>query len=695
MAKCRISFDHFTKEQVEELSSQLAALSKKDTDFPAAEELDGSERLAIVQSGENVLATMDDVSDIVADKVEPVIMTSENIVNALGYTPYEKPDNGIPKSDLATSVRTSLDKADTALQAETDPTVPSWAKQSTKPSYDYSEIDNTPDLSNFITNTVDNLVNYYKKSETYNRTEVNNLISTIQGFTYLLVDSLPTASADTMGKIYLVPSADQQQQNVKDEYITIESSDSYNWEQIGSTAVDLSGYVTTTALNTILAGYVTTTNLTTLLNGKQDTLISGTNIKTVNGQSIVGSGDADVRSDWTETSSSAASFIKHKPNVAIIEAETSQLSPLTLESTANKVTSISAQSTDIQYPSAKAVYDAIQGGGGSVTDAVKYTEQSLTSEQKAQARTNIGAGTSNFSGNYDDLTNKPTIPDKLADLQDDSTHRLVTDTEKSTWNGKYTKPQTGIPATDLASGVIPDVSQFITKSVNDLTNYYLKTETYTQTEVNNLIGAIQQFHYEVAASTSAVTNPQSNVLYLIGPTGSGSDKYEEYVYPDATTGWVKIGDTSIDLSGYVTTTALNTALADYVTSTALATALAAKQDVIDAQHKLDYSLLSNTPTIPDAVEANPTVPSGTTSTSLTGVKIGSDYYDIEAGGGTVTDVQMDGISIVDSNGVADIETEEVSAVTIDTVVTQGSSNPVTSGAVYNVLGDIATILASI
>lgn len=43
--------------------------------------------------------------------------------------------------------------------------------------------------------------------------------------------------------------------------------------------------------------------------------------------------------------------------------------------------------------------------------AVLYTEQSLTDEQKAQARTNIGAGTSSFSGSYNDLTNKPTIPE--------------------------------------------------------------------------------------------------------------------------------------------------------------------------------------------------------------------------------------------------------------------------------------------
>lgn len=44
------------------------------------------------------------------------------------------------------------------------------------------------------------------------------------------------------------------------------------------------------------------------------------------------------------------------------------------------------------------------------TDYIKYTEQTLTDAQKSQARTNIGAGTSNFSGNYNDLSHLPTIP---------------------------------------------------------------------------------------------------------------------------------------------------------------------------------------------------------------------------------------------------------------------------------------------
>lgn len=48
----------------------------------------------------------------------------------------------VSKSDLESSVQTSLGKADTALQSytETDPTVPSWAKASSKPTYTYSEV---------------------------------------------------------------------------------------------------------------------------------------------------------------------------------------------------------------------------------------------------------------------------------------------------------------------------------------------------------------------------------------------------------------------------------------------------------------------------------------------------------------------------------------------------------------------------
>jgi len=53
---------------------------------------------------------------------------------------YSKPSGGIPASDLAAAARTLLDKAGTALQEESDPTVPAWAKEAQKPEYSASEI---------------------------------------------------------------------------------------------------------------------------------------------------------------------------------------------------------------------------------------------------------------------------------------------------------------------------------------------------------------------------------------------------------------------------------------------------------------------------------------------------------------------------------------------------------------------------
>ena len=45
------------------------------------------------------------------------------------------------------------------------------------------------------------------------------------------------------------------------------------------------------------------------------------------------------------------------------------------------------------------------------------------------------------------LPDSTEIPDSLSDLSDDSTHRLVTDTEKSTWNGKSTVSVTQVQTT--------------------------------------------------------------------------------------------------------------------------------------------------------------------------------------------------------------------------------------------------------
>ena len=62
------------------------------------------------------------------------------------------------------------------------------------------------------------------------------------------------------------------------------------------------------------------------------------------------------------------------------------------------------------------------GNVGNFKAVSTVASQGLTSTEKSNARANIGAGTSNFSGSYNDLTNKPTIPTTLPASNTTSTY---------------------------------------------------------------------------------------------------------------------------------------------------------------------------------------------------------------------------------------------------------------------------------
>ena len=110
-------------------------------------------------------------------------------------------------------------------------------------------------------------------------------------------------------------------------------------------------------------------------------------------------------------------------------------------------TSITSSSTDAQVPSAKAVYDALQGGGGgggitsgevqnmidesisgkADTSAVTEVNNALTAHTAntqihvTTAQTAAWDAKSDFSGSYNDLTNKPTIPTTTSAVTSGST----------------------------------------------------------------------------------------------------------------------------------------------------------------------------------------------------------------------------------------------------------------------------------
>lgn len=90
------------------------------------------------------------------------------------------------------------------------------------------------------------------------------------------------------------------------------------------------------------------------------------------------------------------------------------------------------------------------------------------------------------------------------------------------------------------------------KSANDLVNYYTKSQTYTQTEINQKISAIPKFAIKVVQSLP-VSDISDTTVYLV-PNGSGGTQnlYDEYIH--TTNGWEKLGSQTVDLTGYATET---------------------------------------------------------------------------------------------------------------------------------------------
>lgn len=72
---------------------------------------------------------------------------------------------------------------------------------------------------------------------------VDSAIKGVSQFKYEVVSSLATASASTMGTIYLVSNSGSGS-NSYDEYITVQNGSTYSWERFGTTDLDLTNYTT-------------------------------------------------------------------------------------------------------------------------------------------------------------------------------------------------------------------------------------------------------------------------------------------------------------------------------------------------------------------------------------------------------------------------------------------------------------------
>lgn len=250
-----------------------------------------------------------------------------------------KADSAVQPGDLGTlASQNSIDY--TSNQITNKPTIPTTTNELTN-------------NSGFITNAVNNLTNYYKKTETYTQTEIDSLIANIKTITAEIVTSLPTASSttyfNTSKKIYLVLS-NNDSDDFYNEYITILKDSEYFWEKIGDTKIDLTDYVKNT--------------------------------------------------DYANTSKGGVVIVNNDDGVGIRENGVLQVVPAT-------TAEIDAKTQERKPIVPNTLDYAIEKGLGA--NSLIWTDT-----EKLNARNTIGAGTSNFSGDYNDLTNKLTSVNGLS-----------------------------------------------------------------------------------------------------------------------------------------------------------------------------------------------------------------------------------------------------------------------------------------
>ena len=206
------------------------------------------------------------------------------------------------------------------------------------------------------------------------------------------------------------------------------------------TGVDLSNYALKSEIPTVPtsntaftndAGYATSGYVNSAVSGKQDTLVSGTNIKTINGESVLGSGNISVSSTGGISSAECQTMIDNSisgktnesdfsahtanTNIHVTTAQTASWDAKQNALTAgggisitNNVISVTGGTEGISSAQCQAQINQSISGKTNQSDFSAHTAD--TSIHVTTAQTASWDAKSDFSGSYNDLTNKPTIP---------------------------------------------------------------------------------------------------------------------------------------------------------------------------------------------------------------------------------------------------------------------------------------------
>lgn len=225
------------------------------------------------------VATSGSYNDLSNKPTIPSAVT-ESTVSGWGFTKntgtYSKPSTGIPKSDLASAVQTSLGKADTALQS----------------------VPNTYATNEYVDNKLATTLEYYRTRFTFlELVEAKNSGGLIQEG-----GKAELAQAITLGKTIVVDY--DSVSGAKGHILcnaTLEGDEILLQVVFGNEHIVVSTFTDGDTIypddityDTFVAESDFNDTIDGLNANKQDALVSGTNIKTINGQSIVGSGNITI-----------------------------------------------------------------------------------------------------------------------------------------------------------------------------------------------------------------------------------------------------------------------------------------------------------------------------------------------------------------------------------------------------------------
>ena len=203
------------------------------------------------------------------------------------------------------------------------------------------------------------------------------------------------------------------------------------------------------------------------LSSKQDTLVSGTNIKTINNESLLGSGNIAVGGD------------------------------------ANVIESISVNNVQQTVTNKNVNIDLTDYA---LTDDIPTAVSELANDSEFQTASDVTTILAN----------------------DGDPYQTGSDVSSAITTALSNSGDTYQTASDVQNYV---TSQgFITNTVNNLTNYYLKSELYTKSEVDNLISAISTLSIEVV-QTLPTEDISNTTIYLLPKQSAGTQNvYDEYIY---------------------------------------------------------------------------------------------------------------------------------------------------------------------